>query len=318
MGPATDGDKNLVRVTTSHTDDTTIPESSRDVPTRSRESETAGIIGGDEEVVYKVYKIRWFGLGQLILLNIVVSWDVCRYSLLNVWSYLLIVFLQWLTYSPVANTAADFFQTSPSVINWLSTAFLFAFVVATPMTIYSLHKGGPRLAIIICSLLILVGNWIRYGGIRNGRPSFGLTMFGQILIGFAQPFVLSAPTHYSDLWFSPRGRVAATAIASLANPFGGALGQLISPFMATKPEDIPNLTLYVGIISTVATVPSLFIPAKPPTPVSPSSTHLAPSLSDSMRLLRGSSPFYLIFLPFSVYVGFFNSGGTAFCIRPCF
>jgi hypothetical protein len=26
---------------------------------------------------FKVYKRRWFGLGQLVLLNIVVSWDVC-------------------------------------------------------------------------------------------------------------------------------------------------------------------------------------------------------------------------------------------------
>lgn len=41
--------------------------------------------------------------------------------------------------------------------------------------------------------------------------------------GFAQPFVLSAPTRYSDLWFSDKGRVSATALASLANPLGGAV-----------------------------------------------------------------------------------------------
>lgn len=28
------------------------------------------------QVVYRVYKRRWFGLTQLVLLNIVVSWDV--------------------------------------------------------------------------------------------------------------------------------------------------------------------------------------------------------------------------------------------------
>jgi hypothetical protein len=33
-------------------------------------------IAGDGEIVYKVYKRRWFGLAQLVLLNIVVSWDV--------------------------------------------------------------------------------------------------------------------------------------------------------------------------------------------------------------------------------------------------
>ena len=31
---------------------------------------------GEQPVEYKVYKIRWFGLMQLVLLNIVVSWDV--------------------------------------------------------------------------------------------------------------------------------------------------------------------------------------------------------------------------------------------------
>lgn len=32
--------------------------------------------GQGEDVTYKVYKIRWFGLVQLALLNIIVSWDV--------------------------------------------------------------------------------------------------------------------------------------------------------------------------------------------------------------------------------------------------
>ena len=34
---------------------------------------------GGSHVEYKVYKRRWFGLGQLILLNIVESWGV-RYG----------------------------------------------------------------------------------------------------------------------------------------------------------------------------------------------------------------------------------------------
>ncbi len=74
-------------------------------------------------------------------------------------------------------------------------------------------------------------------------------MFGQILTGIAQPFVLSAPTRYSDLWFTNRGRVAATAVMSLANPLGGALAQLIDPaWVNDKASNIPNMVLYISII----------------------------------------------------------------------
>lgn len=180
-----------------------------------------------EQTTFRVYKRRFFGLAQLVLLNIIVSWD-------------------WLSFSPVSKTSAEYFNTSETAINWLSTSFLFAFCVASPFTIYTLNKAGPRVAIIVASCLLLVGNWIRYGGTRSGN--FGSVMFAQILVGLAQPFVLSAPTRYSDVWFSEKGRVSATAVASLANPFGGALAQLIDPFWATKPSDIPNMILYISVI----------------------------------------------------------------------
>jgi hypothetical protein len=52
---------------------------------------------------------------------------------------------------------------------------------------------------------------------------FSVVMVGQILTGLAQPFVLAAPTRYSDMWFTEDGRIGATALASLANPFGAAV-----------------------------------------------------------------------------------------------
>jgi FLVCR family MFS transporter 7 len=75
-----------------------------------------------------------------------------------------------------------------------------------------------------------------------------VVMFGQILTGLAQPFVLSAPTRYSDLWFTGRGRVAATAVSTLANPFGGALAQLIDPFWCSDPSQIPDMILWISIM----------------------------------------------------------------------
>ncbi|KAI9040959.1 putative cell surface receptor/MFS transporter (FLVCR) [Aspergillus affinis] len=247
---------------------------------------------------YKVYKRRFWGLLQLVLLNIVVSWD-------------------WLTFSSISTTASEHFGVSESAINWLSTGYLFAFCVASPtdvlpttpsVVILTLNKGGPKPAIIITSTLLLVGNWIRYAGTRARGGMFGVVMFGQILIGFAQPFCLSAPTRYSDLWFSDRGRISATALATLANPLGAALGQLIDSFWAEEASEIPDMVLYISVIATIASLPSFFLPAKPPTPPSASSaaTVQAPLLPAISQLLR-TLEFWLILIPFSVYVGFFNS-----------
>ncbi|KAL4788125.1 major facilitator superfamily domain-containing protein [Aspergillus varians] len=238
--------------------------------------------------VYKVYKRRFWGLAQLVLLNVVVSWD-------------------WLTFSAVSTTAAEYFDVSETAINWLSTGYLFAFCAASPLVIVTLNKGGPKPAIIMTSSLLLVGNWIRYAGTRANGGMFGVTMFGQILIGLAQPFCLSAPTRYSDLWFSDHGRTSATAVATLANPLGAALGQLINTFWASEPHEVPDMVLYISIMASVACIPSLFIPAKPPTPPSASSaadkTPLLPAISQMLRTLE----FWLVLIPFGVYVGLFNS-----------
>ncbi|GAM41657.1 hypothetical protein TCE0_042f14943 [Talaromyces pinophilus] len=241
-----------------------------------------------EMPVYKVYKRRFFGLFQLVLLNIVISWD-------------------WLTFSSISSTSAQYFRVSEATINWLSTAFLFAFCVSTPVVMYMLNKGGPRAVFITASVLILVGNWIRYAGTRANNGIFGVVMFGQLLLGLAQPFALAAPTRYSDLWFSEKGRTSATALATLANPLGAAIGELVDSVWTTEPGDIPNMVLYISIISTVACLPSLFIPAKPPTPPCASAEVSKTPFLESVKGIFRVREFWLMLIPFSVYVGFFNS-----------
>ncbi|KAF2628656.1 MFS general substrate transporter [Macroventuria anomochaeta] len=232
---------------------------------------------------FKVYKRRWLGLGQLVLLNIVISWD-------------------WLTFAPVSTSAATYFNVSETAINWLSTGFFFSFAVAAPLVIWTLHRS-PKESILWASGLLLVGNWIRYAGTRASGGIFGVVMFGQILTGLAQPFVLAAPTRYSDMWFTERGRVGATALASLANPFGGALAQLVNPFLGS----VDKIVLIVSIITTVSCIPSIFLPAAPPTPPTASSSLSRTPVFESIKVMLRSPPFYIVFLTFSVYVGFFNA-----------
>ncbi|KAK5987875.1 MFS-type transporter [Cladobotryum mycophilum] len=228
--------------------------------------------GGGNQVKYRTYKRRWFGLVQLTLMNIVVSWD-------------------WLTYAPVADNAAAYYNVTTSSINWISTAFFLAFVAIFPLTIAVLHRG-PKLAFMLH---------------QEGGGHYAYAMAGEIIVGFSQPFVLAAPTRYSDMWFTDRGRVAATALTSLANPFGAALGQLINPLWVNQPGDISQMVLYVSIISTVCSVPAFFLPSKPPTPPGPSSETPKMPLGQSIRTAASSIELWLILVPFFIYVGFFNS-----------
>jgi len=62
--------------------------------------------------------------------------------------------------------------------------------------------------------------------------------------------------------------------------------------------------------STIATIPSFFIPSAPPTPPSASSADPKQPLLASLKTLFVSVEFYLIFIPFMIYVGLFNSIST--------
>ena len=67
-------DKNPSQLEERYTDVQSNGEASR-APLGAAEAEdVTPIIGGQME--YRVYSVRWFGLTQLVLLNIVVSWDV--------------------------------------------------------------------------------------------------------------------------------------------------------------------------------------------------------------------------------------------------
>nr|AFP27255.1 major facilitator superfamily transporter [Epichloe gansuensis] len=248
------------------------------------DAEQESSMSNEQPTEYRTYRRRWIGLLTLTLMNIVVSWD-------------------WLTFAPVADLSATYYGVSKSAINWVSIAFFLAFVAVFPITIAILHRG-PKLAFMIAAVLIIIGNWVRYAGSASSTGGrYGAIMAGEIIIGFAQPFILAAPTRYSDMWFTNRGRVAATALTSLANPLGGALGQLIHPLWAKQSADISNMVLY----STVCSLPAFVVPAAPPTPVGPAAETPKLSLKESLKVLTHSLELWIVLIPFFVYVGFFNS-----------
>jgi FLVCR family MFS transporter 7 len=239
---------------------------------------------------YRIYKRRWLGILCLALLNICTSWG-------------------WLSFAAISSYTADYFNlATESPVNWLSTAILFSYVVISPLVWYTLVKKNIRWALIICSGLAIIGNWIRYAG--TAKKKFGVVMFGQILIGFAQPFALSSPAYYTDIWFTSSSRVSANAIASLANPLGGAIAQLVGPAIVTESSQLPTFVLVTAIVTSVCGLSSAIVPIKPQLPPCPSSEIVKLPVKESFKALFGSWRFIAVFTMFSIYVGFFNAFST--------
>jgi hypothetical protein len=87
-----------------------------------------------------------------------------------------------------------------------------------------LHRYGPKPAFTIAGLTLALGSLMRYTGTLYGI--FEMIVCANLLFGAGASFALIMPTHYSDLWFSPAGRMGATAVASLAYPVGSAVSSL--------------------------------------------------------------------------------------------
>ncbi|KAK4547661.1 hypothetical protein LTR36_000618 [Oleoguttula mirabilis] len=237
---------------------------------------------------FRLYKRRFIGLAQLTLVNLILAWGSG-------------------TFGSIADSAAEYFNVSVNTINWLGTAGSLAFLPTAPLAVWILNKSGPKMAIIIASALVLTGNWIRYAGTRTA--SFRTVMVGQVILSFAQPFVLCAPTRYSKLWFSDRGRTSATAVASLSSALGAVIGGLVGPQLA-EASNISGLVLYTSIISSVACIPAPFVPKAPPTP--PSAFAAAPvlGLRKSLGTLLRNKPFYLMFASFTIFVAAFQTSAN--------
>ncbi|KAF5624800.1 permease of the major facilitator superfamily [Fusarium tjaetaba] len=267
---------------------------------------TSSVRRGSIEQPYRTYKIRWFGLVVLTLLNIMVSWS-------------------WLTFSPVTSSTAKFYKVDETMVNWLSTIFVFANFAMTLVTI-KLLDWGLRPTLISGSALLLIGNWIRYAGSYSSDGNkVAVVAVAQALLGMSQSLVLSAPTRFSETWFTSKGRVTATAVMSLANPTGAAVGSIVVPLWTNEPSDISSVVLYVAIIvclnlplflprpssrssssqSSAVAIAGFFVPGAPATPPSAIDDTNRPKVLPSLRILIRSLECYLIIIPFWVYTGLF-------------
>ncbi|XP_077588503.1 solute carrier family 49 member A3 [Stigmatopora nigra] len=246
-------------------------------------------------LLFKVYKRRWLVLLVLCLLN-------CSNATL------------WLTFAPVADQSAQYLRVTLADINSLSLIYMVVSIPLSLGTTWMLDTLGLRLTLIL-------GSWLNMFGalLRIFCPSpfayiyYPVVMAGQVLAALAQPLIIFTPTKMAALWFPDHQRATANMLASMANPLGLLVANVVSPAIAYQPSQIPRLML-------VYAVPSCFIcflatvgirSGTPPTPPSASAERShSESFLGGVKLLLMNPAYMLLLLCLGSGVGIFTCFST--------
>ena len=162
----------------------------------------------------------------------------------------------WLTFAPIPNYTAVLYGVGLDLVDWFSIAYFVVSLVIGFGAIAVLDIFGLRVSVsglmrsVMTQLTLLnisyqlylgagfnligsVFRWVSVSPAILCSPHYELSgyvvaMLGQVLTACAQPFLLYAPTKLANLWFGTKERAFCTMLASLGNPVGLGMAQLIS------------------------------------------------------------------------------------------
>ncbi|KAL4231241.1 Major facilitator superfamily domain-containing protein 7 [Mactra antiquata] len=229
---------------------------SMDENTRLLGSGDSSINGTNDgsETVFRVYKARWYILLVVFLLNLTNG-------------------MVWITFSPIADTSVPYYSITPFQLNILVLVFAIASVPFGFIASWVLDTLGLRFSLIMAAWLNGVGSFLRNVSTFESIPTdqkYTWCLTGQILAAISQPFIMFAPTKLAALWFAGDQRATANMIASMANPLGIMLANILAPAVVQGQNDIPTLLWIITAPSLLTMFMATFgicsgIPPTPPT-----------------------------------------------------
>lgn len=199
--------------------------------------------------------------------------------------------LMWLTFSPIARNAENYYNITVDTVDLLLNWGPIISIPCLPLGSLLLNTpNGLRYCVIVLAIVDFFAALIRILPsiiFKSTSSNFGVVALpfihtGQILNAVCGPLAAIPVSQLSSLWFAPHERTRATTIAILANNnIGTAVGFILSPYLVTKPEHVPRL-LYVhfGLACVASILTLLSFPARPPS---------APSAAAELRIVNPAS-----------------------------
>ena len=241
--------------------------------------------------IYRVYPIRWL---QLIV-------------------YALATFanaFHSITFASIATEVSTFFDITLLQVNILGIISLILYIPSTALAIWTHRRLSMRMSMSIAALINL-GVWIRLFGLITPHQGYTALVIGQIFSALAGPFFMNLPAEFAGRWFAPEQRDIATAICSMANPLGSAVGSLLPSLFVidgSSQQFFLLLTVEAAFTTLTTVLLIVIIKSKPPSPPSPSEEHEQPIVikQDLVRLLTNRH-YLALLIGFSIGLGIANS-----------
>ncbi|XP_003383915.1 PREDICTED: major facilitator superfamily domain-containing protein 7-a-like [Amphimedon queenslandica] len=245
---------------------------------------------------YKLYPIRYLMLVALMVLNLSNG-------------------IMWLSYSPVPSLTASYYGVGLSEVDWFSNSYFIASLIVGFFSIFVLDVFGLRTAVIIGTVCNLLGAVLRYLSTidpiicSDSKAGFITAIIGQVITAFAQPFFLYAPAKLANTWFGAKERGLCTDLASVANPLGIAVAQIVSPYIVTDVQKLPTMLWVYIIPAGVGALLSFSFIYRSSPPIPPTASGDTPNLPfvKGLKSAFKNVNFWVLLTTYGVGAGVFNA-----------
>ena len=214
--------------------------------------------------------------------------------------------LLWITFAPITNAAADFYEVSDLSIALLSMSFMIVFIIFSIPASWVIDTYGFRKAVNIGAALTGIFGVMR--GLVD--TNYTLVLIAQIGIAIGQPFILNALTTVAAHWFPTQERATASGLGSLAIYLGILVSMVLTPYLVSLIGITSMLTSYG--ISALVSATAFFICAReyPPSPAGFDHAEKHSENLSTFKKVMKNKQFLLLMVIFFIGLGVFNAVTT--------
>ncbi|KAK6185219.1 hypothetical protein SNE40_007500 [Patella caerulea] len=223
--------------------------------------------------------------------------------------------LMWICFSPITNITTAYFNISGMQVNWLSLVYLIASIPCGFTASWLIDTLGLRISIILAAWLNVIGALLRSLTTYTFIPSdmkYPVLLTGQLIAACAQPFIMFCPTKLAAVWFPGSQRATANTIASMANPLGILLANIMSPKIVQTKADMPLMLWVCTGLSGLGAIIATFgvCSSGPPTPPSASAAEVSEPFFSGLKKLLKVKSYWLLWTVFGAGLAIFSANTT--------